>query len=31
MQRLWRTDTLTCDGPHKTPDQPREEVKEPAK
>ena len=20
MQRLWRTDTLTCDGPHKTPD-----------
>ena len=22
MQRLWRTDTLTCDGPHKTPDQP---------
>lgn len=21
MQRLWRTDTLTCDGPHKIPDQ----------
>jgi len=21
MQRLWRTDTLTCEGPHKTPDQ----------
>ena len=31
MQRLWRTDTLTCDGPHKTPDQPEEEDKEPAK
>jgi cation diffusion facilitator family transporter len=22
MQPLWRSDTLTCDGPHKTPDQP---------
>jgi cation diffusion facilitator family transporter len=22
MQRLWRSDTLTCDGTHKTPDQP---------
>jgi divalent metal cation (Fe/Co/Zn/Cd) transporter len=31
MQRLWRTDTLTCDGPHKTPDQPEEEDTEPAK
>jgi len=25
MQRLWRTDTLTCKGPHKTPDQSEEE------
>jgi len=27
MQRLWRTDTLTCEGPHKTPDQPDEPEK----
>jgi hypothetical protein len=25
MQRLWRPDTLTCDGPHKTPDQSRQQ------
>jgi cation diffusion facilitator family transporter len=31
MQRLWRTDTLTCDGPHKTPPQPGEEDPEPGK
>jgi cation diffusion facilitator family transporter len=24
MQRLWLADTLTCEGPHKTPDQPEE-------
>jgi cation diffusion facilitator family transporter len=24
MQRLWRTDTLTCDGPHKAPPPPDE-------
>jgi len=27
MQRLWRTDTLTCNGPHKTPDQSHEPEK----
>ena len=27
MQPLWRTDTLTCDGPHKTPDQSAEPEK----
>ncbi len=31
MQRLWRTDTLTCNGPHKPPDQPEEEDQEPEK
>ncbi len=31
MQRLWRTDTLTCDGPHKAPPQPGEEGQEPEK
>jgi hypothetical protein len=24
MQRLWRADTLTCDGTHETPDQSHE-------
>jgi cation diffusion facilitator family transporter len=27
MQRLWRTDTLTCDGPHKPPPPPDEPEK----
>jgi cation diffusion facilitator family transporter len=27
MQRLWRADTLTCNGSHKTPDQPDEPEK----
>jgi cation diffusion facilitator family transporter len=27
MQRLWLADTLTCEGPHKTPDQPDESGK----
>jgi cation diffusion facilitator family transporter len=31
MQRLWRTDTLTCNGPHKTPDQSDQEENEPLK
>jgi cation diffusion facilitator family transporter len=31
MQRLWRTDTLTCDGPHKTPPELEEEDQEPEK
>jgi cation diffusion facilitator family transporter len=31
MQPLWRTDTLTCDGPHKTPEQPGQEDQEPEK
>jgi len=31
MLPLWRTDTLTCDGPHKTPPQPEEEDQEPEK
>jgi cation diffusion facilitator family transporter len=31
MQRLWRADTLTCDGPHKTPDQSGQKDDEPSK
>ena len=31
MQRLWRSDTLTCNGPHKTPDQSGQQDDEPLK
>jgi cation diffusion facilitator family transporter len=31
MQRLWRSDTLTCNGPHKTLDQPGQKHDEPLK
>ena len=30
MQPLWRTETLTCDGPHKTPPPPCQKDDEPS-